>query len=437
MDTSSRPITSNNPIHIQQALSGVPMPNSLLRPPGLLLRAAAAAAACSPASLDRCYPRTPKCARCRNHGVVSALKGHKRFCRWRDCLCAKCTLIAERQRVMAAQVALRRQQAQEETEARELQLLYGVAGESGVGQPASGHQESASGTGGYGLFPGLSPREQSQPKSDAQAATTGDPSQNYDVYFRSLFGRPPILSSVSLQPAAPTHSPGSESTITNLEDNLSAENKAVSNDQCHADTKQASDGPESPRSVSSSDSESGNENERTKCCLPAPKSSLPGLSSRNRDPVEMLMKVFPTYRRELLESLLQSFKGDVVQVIEHVLNGKEPRGDGKEMVPPSLPESNNSLRPVQLGLAFGSLTSKSAFSPLSNSTSFDHNLYGLTSRLGINPLRLAYATPGRGIPGFISPYIATSLMPAVPFRPPLDYAFSGTVRDFPYLSSKD
>ena len=54
--------------------------------------------------------RAPKCTRCRNHGIISDLRGHKHKCFWRDCTCTKCLISSDRQRATADRIALFRQQ---------------------------------------------------------------------------------------------------------------------------------------------------------------------------------------------------------------------------------------------------------------------------------------------------------------------------------------
>ncbi|XP_058528639.1 doublesex- and mab-3-related transcription factor A1 [Ochotona princeps] len=455
--TAPAPVSETLPV-----VPGMPVPPTFLRPPSLFLRAAtaAAAAAATTASggclaapgLERAvgaagcgYPRTPKCARCRNHGVVSALKGHKRFCRWRDCACAKCTLIAERQRVMAAQVALRRQQTQEEKEARGLQrLLYpGPSGPEGHASGDSSRTQNAQATGcptavaalGLGVLRPLSGlatpsievfREDCSKDKKERKESICDSCQRQEQLSKSH--QPSLGSSQDVY--------GNQAISSSISEHTNKQDSILSSrlgDQ--------SGGEESPASLSSSDLESGNESEWVKD-FAVTRTSLPTVSSRPRDPLDILTKIFPSYKRSWLEGILRFCKGDVVQAIEQVLNGKEHKSDARGLVNTELESTLHHSAPnfSLAGICFGTLGTKSAFSPLqttSASYQADSELYSLNPRLGISPLRLAYSNPARGLSGFASPYLTPGLVPTLPYRPVWDYAFSGMVRDSSSISCKD
>uniref|UniRef100_A0A3P9HZ06 DMRT like family A1 n=1 Tax=Oryzias latipes TaxID=8090 RepID=A0A3P9HZ06_ORYLA len=400
MESRIRPLELS--AHAVSPLGGLQVPSSLLRPPSLFLRA------CNPA-LERGYPRTPKCARCRNHGVVSALKGHKRFCRWRDCVCAKCTLIAERQRVMAAQVALRRQQAQEESEARDLRLLYPA---SGIGVPAGSPQGSPVGA----EVPASSSNPATVPCFDvfgAQNPKEDDKVHKYNFY-NGYMGRPLFAPHGA---RVPSPSDGREPSPRR---DSAASPSADSKSPSPARDRLSNHTPSPQRPASSSDPESGNDSEKAKEYHP------------ERDPTDIMARIFPHQKRDTLETMVKTCKGDIVKSIELALSSKDSSGAS-----PSPGALQGALRsPVG---APGAPGIKSAFSPLhSPSIPAAEGLYGLSPGLGVSPLRLAYSSAGGGVAGFVSPYVTSGLMPLLTLRPPLDpHAFPGVIRDLSYIQSKE
>lgn len=231
---------------------------------------------------------------------------------------------------------------------------------------------------------------------------------------------------------------------------------------------------DSPGSASPLGSESGSEADREEAEAPP----APGLGGapgpRQRTPLDILTRVFPGHRRGVLELVLQGCGGDVVQAIEQVLNhhrgglaaglgptapsdkaavgaaaaaedgwlGRVDTAAGGPGLPAPLqsgPAAPPHHRPLLAGAmapgTLGSLSSRSAFSPLQpNASHFgaaDAGAYPLGAPLGLSPLRLAYsaaAAHSRGL-AFMAPYSTAGLVPTLGFRPPMDYAFSDLMRD--------
>ncbi|KAL5022090.1 hypothetical protein ScPMuIL_001245 [Solemya velum] len=296
------------------------------------------------------YPRTPKCARCRNHGVVSALKGHKRYCRWRDCVCAKCTLIAERQRVMAAQVALRRQQAQEENEARELGLLYGPAGLLQI-SPEN-----------LTLFPGS---EQMQKRNSEEGSDCSAPKRPRMEMDRSPDSRSP-------SPSLSVHSPP-----------INSDNRII------AHTPPQTSIPDTPSPRYSDPPSPLSDANRSPYDRRSPVEDMPTNLSMNgakkaQSSADLLGRIFPQMKKSVLQLVLQACGGDTVQAIEQVLANHSDTPCNLAGQSPTTPLFPPPYLPSQLN----SSAFKSAFSPIST----------LSAAQTLNSIRYSWGTTGaRGL----------------------------------------
>uniref|UniRef100_A0A8C5TAY1 Doublesex- and mab-3-related transcription factor A2 n=1 Tax=Malurus cyaneus samueli TaxID=2593467 RepID=A0A8C5TAY1_9PASS len=384
----------------------------------------AAAAAAGPRS-------TPdaKCARCRNQGGVGA-EGPQAGIRWKDCMCAKCTLIAERQRVMAAQVALRRQQAQEENEARELQLLYGTRGRGAAGGWSPDGRGAPRDPSGAAALTGLSSFCSPRPSESKM--------QKFELFPKTLL---PSRAVTPQQAGGKPLSPDGESvpgtSSPDARHGSGSENGDGESFLSSPVSKGPKEGEESPGSISPLGSDSGSEADKDE------QDPSPSAGGRQRTPIDILTRVFPAHKRSVLELVLQGCGGDVVQAIEQILNNRGPekgpeegwaRDGALQGLPPTPAAAAAHHRPLIAGAmapAIGTLGSRSAFSPLQpNATHFgaEAGAYPLGTHLGLNPLRLAYSAHSRGL-AFMTPYSTAGLMPTLGFRPPVDYAFSDLMRD--------
>ncbi|KAL4617469.1 doublesex- and mab-3-related transcription factor 3a-like [Arapaima gigas] len=263
--------------------------------------------------------RTPKCARCRNHGVLSWLKGHKRYCRFKDCACDKCILIIERQRVMAAQVALRRQQAGDTLHGLLPEALRSLSSRAAPGAAerslSSWSADSAPAWCIFCMFVGFldANEDQSEELSETEHSDTNsdkeqDQSSSPEVSkTKSCYNLDPAVGSLAQKEQHYSLQEGSED----------AEGKANS-PSYHGEENLVIEG------LSGS-------------------VTLPVDLKANHPPLDVLKKIFPSHKVAVLELILKGCGGDLVGAIEVVLSSRRsPKMDRSQSETASnLPLSSN------------------------------------------------------------------------------------------------
>ncbi|XP_065263021.1 doublesex- and mab-3-related transcription factor 3 [Emys orbicularis] len=247
--------------------------------------------------------RTPKCARCRNHGVLSWLKGHKRYCRFKDCTCEKCILIIERQRVMAAQVALRRQQANESLESLlpdSLRALPGPPPPAASGDCAPQRPPAAALRWASEQPAALQPQ---LPKADMTEERLGDASgtDNAETYSDKDTDQ---RSSPDVTKAKSCFTPESPEIVSVDEGGYAAQKNGGSTESR----------PDSPKYHA----------EQNHLLIEGPSGtvSLPFSLKANRPPLEVLKKIFPNQKPTVLELILKGCGGDLVSAVEVLLSSR-------------------------------------------------------------------------------------------------------------------
>ncbi|XP_008274622.1 doublesex- and mab-3-related transcription factor 3a isoform X4 [Stegastes partitus] len=245
--------------------------------------------------------RTPKCARCRNHGVLSWLKGHKRYCRFKDCTCEKCILIIERQRVMAAQVALRRQQANESLESLIPESLRVLPG---IGIPGAGEGNQAA--------PARTEELELRWSNEVSGGENGGSSSEKE--------QDPVSSPEGSKPNS-CYTPEPPETPSHPEDSRYSLPKAGSAE------KEAK--AESPQKYPVSPGEQSVLIEGLAGSI-----NLPFSLRANRPPLEVLKKIFPAHKPPVLELILRGCGGDLVGAIEVLLSSRNPDGSAHSHADP-------------------------------------------------------------------------------------------------------